>query len=187
MQGVKLHMSTNERWQFTVLVSDGHKLVHFVGILHDKRGEILYIDTDVRPLSDLQLCQGVLPQQIPHLLVIELKVGHPYQEADLCQQEVGGSSGGQTHGGMLILLLWFASIALHASPAHVSAISIPADYSSPCFIATLCDVAKDVSERVWDHSPLGRFLPLALHCVRLAGAGLAVGKDGACMRREEGC
>ena len=71
----------HEVFSHTILVSNGHESVHIFGILHTKLGEILDIDSNVSPLSDLQPTVDILAEEVPHLLIVQLKVGNSYKKS----------------------------------------------------------------------------------------------------------
>lgn len=73
----------HEVFSHTILVSNGHESVHIFRVLHTKLGEILDIDSNVSPLSDLQPIVDILAEEVPHLLIVQLKVGDSYKKSTI--------------------------------------------------------------------------------------------------------
>ena len=64
----------------TISVSNGHEFLHLISILHHEAGEVLHVNSNVRSHMNLQFPLHRLAQQVTHLLIVQLQVGHPHQE-----------------------------------------------------------------------------------------------------------
>lgn len=75
-----LEKSYSDPFERTILIANGHELVHIFRVLHTKLGKVLDIYSNVCPLSDLKTVVNVLAQEISHFFIVELKVGDSYKK-----------------------------------------------------------------------------------------------------------
>lgn len=86
MKRTAIYTCTCIVWQYppppslTVLVANIHELLHLIGILHYEAREVLHIDTDVRPHVHVQFLLHCLVEEVTNLLIVQLEIGHTYQE-----------------------------------------------------------------------------------------------------------